>query len=154
MADPVEQLKVWNLAMKLVVQVYKVTGHFPAEERFGLSQQLRRAAVAIPANIAEGNARNYPREYVQYCHIARGSIAEVKCLLRISLNLGFLTEDEFRVLFAAYDQLGRMLQALINQLAKRLTRHSVNRKPDQSPVPSPAVSLSQRQGASCVRRAG
>ena len=141
MADPVEQLRVWNLAMDLVVQVYRVSSRFPADERFGLSQQLRRAAVAIPANIAEGNARNHPREYVQYCHIARGSIAEVKCLLRISLNLRFLAEDEFRALFAAYDYLGKMLQALINQLAKRLTRRIASQKSDQSPVPSPAVSL-------------
>lgn len=126
MPDPVEKLKVWNLAVDLVLQVYRATASFPAEERFGLTQQLRRAAVAVPANIAEGNARNHPREYIQYCHIARGSIAEVKCLLRIGWRLGLVTTSTYQSLYEGYDQLGRMLQALINKLKSRVDpRHTV-----------------------------
>jgi len=112
-----DKLKVWELAHHLALDVYKLTANFPAVERYGLMSQIRRAAVAIPTNIAEGNARGSRREYLQYCHIARASVAEVEYLLRLCLDLGLIKANEYAALSERYGQVGRMLQGLINKLA-------------------------------------
>jgi four helix bundle protein len=116
MLAPFEELRVWKLSHQLALEVYKVTARFPSSERYGLTSQLRRAAITVIANIAEGNARNYRREYLQYLHIARGSIAEIKCLLRVSRDLQMQSEGEYETLLSGYNQAGKMLQALINRL--------------------------------------
>lgn len=119
-----EKLKVWQLSHKLALEVYRVTTGFPKEERYGLTSQLRRAAVAVPANIVEGNARNHRREYVQYCHIARASVAELKYLLMFSFELGLLEPQQYHSLYDGYNEVGKMLQGLITRLSQ-LGRNAV-----------------------------
>jgi len=111
------QLKVWELAHQAALDVYKLTATFPAAERYGLTAQIRRAAVAVPTNIAEGNARASRREYLQYCYVARASVAEVEYLLRLALDLELIRQKEYSVLSEEYGQVGKMLQGLINKLA-------------------------------------
>ena len=89
-----EDLDVWKLSMDLVVDVYKMTAKFPSEEKFGLVNQLRRAAVSVPSNIAEGAARKSDKEYIQFLYIALGSLAEIETQLIISKRLGFSDSDE------------------------------------------------------------
>ena len=116
MTDPFEKLTVWQMGDDLVVDIYRVTAAFPKDEKYGLALQLRRAAVSIPTNIVEGNARSHRREYIQFCHIARGSIAEVKYLMHVCVRLQFLPLAEYELLYRRYDQLGKLLQAMINRL--------------------------------------
>ena len=89
-----EDLDVWKLSMDLVVNIYKETIKFPSEEKFGLVNQLRRAAVSVPSNIAEGAARKSDKEYIQFLYIALGSLAEIETQLIISKRLGFSDSDE------------------------------------------------------------
>ena len=95
--------------MDLVTNIYGITVKFPAEERFGLVQQMRRAAVSIPSNIAEGAARKSPNEFVQFLHIALGSLAELETQLIICERLGFSKVD----LSTDYDNLNRIRKMLI-----------------------------------------
>ncbi|OLD53633.1 MAG: hypothetical protein AUI83_08700 [Armatimonadetes bacterium 13_1_40CM_3_65_7] len=113
MQAPFEALDVWQLSHALALQLFQVTKQFPREERFGLVSQLRRAALAIPSNIAEGNARGSPREYMQFCVVARGSLAEVRYLLRVSRDLGFLEGRVYERLVKDYDRVGKMLHYLM-----------------------------------------
>ena len=115
-APPVESLEVWRLAHELALLVYKATQSFPADERFGLVTQLRRAAVAIPVNLAEGNARRSPREYLQFCYISRGSLAEVRYLTKISYDLGLLDSPVFDQFCQGYDRVGKMLHFLMRSI--------------------------------------
>ena len=116
MTSPFETLRVWQAAQDLALDVYRVTRGFPTDERFGVTSQLRRAAVSIPANVAEGNARASRREYVQACHIARGSIAEIRTLLDLSVRLGYLTADDYQRISIGYKAVGGMLYRLIQRL--------------------------------------
>lgn len=86
-------LMVWQEAMNLVEMVYRTTARFPSEETFGLSSQLRRSAVSVPSNIAEGAGRNSTRELVQYVGVASGSLAELDTQLEIAVRLGYLGKD-------------------------------------------------------------
>ena len=90
----VEDLIVYQKAMVMVTKVYAITKQFPKEERFGLVNQLRRAAVSVPSNIAEGAGRNSNNEFRRFLSIARGSTYEVKTQLQISQNLSFASKDE------------------------------------------------------------
>ena len=101
--------------MALVTEIYRVTEHFPAREMYGLTRQLREAAVSVPSNIAEGKGRDTTRDYVQFLYRARGSLLEVETQLEIARNLGFLADAVFA---AAYDQaaeVGRVLNGLIEK---------------------------------------
>src|SRR2546425_639776 len=117
MTELSKKRNVWKLPLHFSLDFYKLTANFPAVERYGLMSRIRRAAVAIPTNIAEGNARGSRREYLQYCHIARASVAEVEYLLRLCLDLGLIKANEYAALSERYGQVGRMLQGLINKLA-------------------------------------
>ena len=114
-----EKLDVWQLAHRLALEIYELTAGFPRSELYGLTAQLRRAAMAIPTNIVEGNARKHRGEYLQYCYIARGSVAEVKYLLRFSRDLNLITLEQYGRKFSEYDRLGVVLQALITNLQRR-----------------------------------
>ena len=94
MARPHHDLKVWQEAMVLATEIYAATASFPSDERFGLVSQLRRAAVSVPSNIAEGCARASDRELLHFLHVARGSLAELDTQLRLSERLGFGTQAE------------------------------------------------------------
>jgi four helix bundle protein len=117
---PHEKLDVWKKGIDFVVDIYKVTDGFPKDERFGLTSQLRRAAVSIPANIAEGAARNTPKEFVHFLSIAQGSASEVETELLISMRLGFLTNEQYNSIKAHLDDIGRMLIGLSSHLRNKI----------------------------------
>jgi four helix bundle protein len=110
MEKPHEQLDAWKFAMQLVKAVYELTGEFPAEERYGLSQQMRRAAVSIPSNLAEGAGRNGAKEYLHFIGIARGSLAELDTQLQLAVMLDFAPADH--PAFELSDRTGKLLTGL------------------------------------------
>ncbi|HEX7327195.1 MAG TPA: four helix bundle protein [Casimicrobiaceae bacterium] len=114
-----KDLKVWQAAMVLVKDVYELTKHFPASERFGLSQQLQRSAVSIPSNIAEGHARSRTGDYLRFLSIARGSLAETETQLLLALDLGFADASRVSSVSTRADEIGRMLRALERSLSRR-----------------------------------
>lgn len=111
-----KDLDVWKKAMELVVSVYKTTSSFPREEIYGLTSQIRRAAVSIPSNIAEGAARNHDNEYRQFLYIALASSAELETQLIISNRLGFVENEESQELITELNTISRMLQGLIKSI--------------------------------------
>jgi len=122
-----EQLVVWQRGIVFAREVYRATSRFPADERFGLVSQLRRAAVSVPSNIAEGHARHSTREYLRFLSNAQGSLAEVATQLHIARELGYCAGAELAPLLAEADELKRMLNAI---------RRSLNERP-RYPRPSP-----------------
>ncbi len=114
-----QDLEVWQKAMQFVTDCYRVTGEFPKSELYGLTNQMRRAAVSIPSNIAEGQARQYTKEFIQFLAIASGSLAEVETQLLISVRLGYLQEASAGELLESAGSIGRMLRALRKSLEAR-----------------------------------
>ena len=113
------ELDVWKKAHALVLEVYKLSVGFPREERFRLTDQLCRSASSIPANIAEGKGRNSRKEYVQFLYNARGSLEETKYHLIRAKDLNYLVPEYATKLMERYDEVGRMLNGLINPLKRR-----------------------------------
>jgi four helix bundle protein len=114
------QLKVWQKAMDLAKQCYLATRVFPTEEKFGLISQIRRAAVSVPANIAEGNSRTHTKEFLNHLSMARGSLAELETLLLLSEQIGFLAEESCAALLSMCDEISRMLSGLKKSLEEKL----------------------------------
>ena len=110
MGKPHEQLEAWKFAMQLVKAVYQMPSDFPAEERYGLSQQMRRAAVSISSNIAEGAGRNGAKEFLNFIGISRGSLAELETQLQLAIMLGFAAPDH--AAFELTDRTGKLLTGL------------------------------------------
>ena len=111
-------LRVWQVAMNLVEQIYLVTRTFPKHEIYGLASQMQRAAVSIPSNIAEGHTRAHSKEYLQHLSIARGSLAELQTQLEIALRLKYCSADDIGQLITQADSLGKQLYMLRNALTK------------------------------------
>jgi len=105
--------------MKFAVTVYRVTNSFPKHELYGLSQQLRRAAVSIPSNIAEGKGHRSDREFRNFLSHARGSLLEVQTQLMIAQELQYISPEEGTGLLASSDAIGRCLNSLMNSIAER-----------------------------------
>ena len=105
-------LMVWQKAMTLVTDVYRVTRGFPKDELYGLTAQLRRAAVSIPSNLAEGHGRNSRREFHHFVGQARGSLTELETQLEIATNLGYLPQANASELLAKASEIARMLNGL------------------------------------------
>jgi four helix bundle protein len=116
---PHERLEVWRTAMDLVVTVYEATDSFPREEKFGLTSQMRRAAVSIPANIAEGAARRSRKEFVHFISNAQGSASELETELLIAQRLGYLQAGNSARMRDTLDSIGRMLNGLSRHLTGR-----------------------------------
>lgn len=112
-------LEVWQRGLDLTEHVYAATSSFPEEEKFGLTAQLRRAAVAIPSNIAEGWGRAATKDYVRFLRIARGSLAEVETQLIIAHRLGYLSERVLQAMLEETTIEGKMLLSLIRSLKRR-----------------------------------
>ena len=112
-------LIAWQKSVAFVTQIYVSTQSFPQQERFGLTGQLRRAAVSIPSNIAEGQARSSPREFHHFLSNARGSLAEIESQLQIALNLGYLKADQGKSLLVQAEQVGRLLTGLMASIKGR-----------------------------------
>lgn len=109
-------LQVWQLGMVLAEAAYGLTRRFPKEEMFGMSSQVRRAAVSVPANIAEGYGRDSRGEYVQFLRIAQGSLKELETHLLLSVRVGLAPSQTVQPLLDQADELGRMLHTLIRRL--------------------------------------
>ena len=109
---PHERLDVWKRSVEFVVQVYKMTDTFPREEKFGLTSQVRRAAVSIPANIAEGAARQSPKEFKYFLSNAQGSVSELATEILIAKKLGYLKKETFDLGDTELTSIGRMILGL------------------------------------------
>jgi four helix bundle protein len=113
------QLIVWQKAMDLAGRVYQVSRVFPAEERFGLISQLRRAAASVAANIAEGQGRSHIKEFLNHLSMARGSLMEVETFLLLSERVGYVTSDKIQPLLSLSDEVSRMISGLRNSLESK-----------------------------------
>jgi four helix bundle protein len=110
-------LDAWQVAMAIAVEIYRITSAFPVEEKFGLTAQLRRAAVSIPSNLAEGHDRLGPAEFRRFVSMARGSVAEVGTQIALAVALGFIASDEITSLSSQLERLSKMLFGLYRRLA-------------------------------------
>ena len=113
---PYERLDAWHANHDVVLAVYRVTSAFPKAELYGLTSQLRRAAISITANIAEGSAKRGRREFGRYLDIALGSLAELRCLLRSARDLGYLSEADWATLVPLEERGGLLLWRLYRSL--------------------------------------
>jgi len=111
-------LFVWQKSMALVTEVYSITRLFPKEELYGLASQIRRSAVSIPSNIAEGYGRYSTNDYTRFLQIAIGSLYELQTQLEICLNLGYLSKDTFEKIYEQSREIERMLSSLIKKVGK------------------------------------
>ena len=115
-----EKLEVWQLSRSLVILVYKLIATFPPEEKYALCDQIRRAAVSVPSNIAEGGSRTYLKEQKHFIEIAYSSLMEVYCQLIIAVDLGYTTSEKIVEIKSHIDRIAKMLNALRTSLNKRL----------------------------------
>lgn len=113
-----KDLEVYKEAMNFVTEIYKTTKNFPKEEVYGLTNQIRRAAVSIPSNIAEGASRNSKKEYLRFLYIAKGSNSELDTQLTIARNLEYLEESLYSSLKNKNQSIGKMLSGLIKYLGR------------------------------------
>jgi len=111
------ELRAWQNAMQLVQSIYAVSSSFPTEEKFGLTNQIRRAAVSVPSNIAEGAARGSDADFRRFLYIARGSLSEVETQLLIAQSLNFVTEivETQNLIEQTFAQLGGLIKHLENK---------------------------------------
>jgi len=117
-----KELKIWQKAIDIGEQVYLVTKSFPKEEKYGMISQIRRAAISISSNIAEGAGRNYNKEFIQFLGIANGSCFEVQSQLVLSIRLNLISETQANPILALIEELQKMMfrfkSSLINEASK------------------------------------
>lgn len=118
MGESYRDLIAWQKAMRLVTGVYEATRQFPRDERYGLTSQLRRAAVSVPSNIAEGQARFSRKEFHHFLTLSRGSLVEIETQFVIAQNLGYLSAKETQPLLAQAAELGRILNGLMASIKR------------------------------------
>lgn len=111
-----EQLNVWQKAMDLTVEIYSITKQFPKEELYGITNQMRRAAVSIPSNIAEGHSRNSHKEFLKFLSIAKGSNAELFTQLLICERVGYISSNNLKPIKQISQEIARMLTSLIARI--------------------------------------
>jgi four helix bundle protein len=112
-------LVLWQKAMGLASEVHRVTLKLPRHEMFGLTAQIRRAAVSIPSNIAEGAGRRTTRDFLAFLHVARGSLSELETQLFLAQSIGYLSEADWAVARTGTIEVGRLLNAVITGLRRR-----------------------------------
>jgi len=115
-----KDLDVWKKSMDLAAQVYSLTARFPKEELYGLTSQIRRSAVSIPSNIAEGAARHSRKEFIQFLHIASGSVAELETQLLLAIRMGFIPGDS---IISHVEEVRKLLLGLLRSLKKKPITH-------------------------------
>jgi four helix bundle protein len=115
-----KDLLVWQKGLRLVTLVYRITKDFPSDERFGLVSQMRRAAVSVPSNIAEGQSRRTSGEFIQFISHAEGSLGELETQALISIDLGFTTRETAEPILSATEELQKMLNSLRRKLVSRV----------------------------------
>jgi four helix bundle protein len=118
-AQVFEDLDVWRKAMDLAAEIYGICRKAPLSRDYGFRDQMQRAAVSIPANIAEGYERDSDKEYIRYVFIAKGSSGELRCLLRLAHRLGYLHHQECEDLVEKAQEISRMLNGLIASIKRR-----------------------------------
>jgi four helix bundle protein len=111
-----KELKVWQKGIEIVKDIYEITKHFPKEEMYGLTSQMRRSAISIPSNIAEGFKRYHTKEYKQFLYIALGSIAELETQIVIAKEVGLLEDLMMDAMNEKLDHTSKMLSSLISKL--------------------------------------
>jgi four helix bundle protein len=115
-----KDLKVWKPAMSVAELAYKATRHFPRDEVFGMSAQIRRAATSIAANIAEGHGRETPGAFVQFVRMSQGSLKELETLVLLAMTVSLGNADELSRMVSKCDELGKMLRSLIRSLQREM----------------------------------
>ncbi len=113
------ELDVWKKAMNLVVAVYELTAEFPTEERYGLISQMQRAAVSVPANIAEGYGRLHRGDYIHHLSIANGSLAELETHITLAVRLSFVEREAAAAVWSMAQEVGKMLSGMVRSLQGR-----------------------------------
>ena len=118
-AGTYKRLSVWQKACDLVVDVYQATRSFPDDERFGLVSQMRRTAVSVPANLAEGSSRSSIKDYLRFVEIATGSLYELRTYIELAARLQYLTREQADAVDAAADEIAAMLYSLVGSLKRK-----------------------------------
>ena len=136
------ELRVWQGGVELAEAIYRLTASFPRHETYGLSSQIQRAAVSVPANVAEGQCRDHLPEYIRFVSIARGSLAEVDTHLELAVRLTYVSRGDAAPDFKRVAVVEREVATLRQRLKKRLEQQEQTRRPPappnpQSPVPNP-----------------
>lgn len=116
------ELKVWQLGIEITSLLYELTDKFPQRELYGLTSQIRRAAVSVPSNIAEGHTRGQTKDLIRFLGISRGSIAELETQLIISERLGYITTEDLKRIMSILDEESRMLAGLRRSLTAKLRK--------------------------------
>ena len=116
MYQDTSKLIVWQRAHELVLKIYEITKDFPKDEQFGLTSQVRRAAVSIPSNIVEGKARGSNKDYNRFLMIARGSLEETKYQLLLAKDLKYIDQEKYKEIYKCMDEVGRLLGGLIKKV--------------------------------------
>jgi four helix bundle protein len=116
------ELKVWQRSYRLCLEIYKITKRLPNEERYGLTSQIRRAAVCVPSNMAEGYGRKTTPEYIRFLYIAYGSICELETQILLSGDLGYIETGNLEILQEGIGEVERMLKALTKSLERKSAR--------------------------------
>jgi four helix bundle protein len=116
---PFERLEAWQLCHVLVLAIYRLTSGWPVTERYGLVSQVRRAAMSIPTNLAEGAAKRGPREFRRYIDISLGSLSELTYLLRLAHDLGYIRSEEFEQIEQMRDRAGQVTWGLYRAISRK-----------------------------------
>ena len=119
MEKPHKKLEAWKQSMDLVIEIYKASEEFPSQEIYGITNQVRRAAVSIPSNIAEGAARQTKKEFTNFLHIAQGSLSELDTQIEIASRLGYLDVTSRKGLDEKMEPVDKMITGLIRHLSKK-----------------------------------
>jgi len=114
-----KELKVWQRSYNLCLEIYRITKGFPKEEKYGLTSQIRRAAVSVPSNIAEGYGRKTTQEYIRFLYVAYGSNCELETQLLLSGDLSYIDSAKLEMLLEGVGEVERMLKALIKSLERK-----------------------------------
>jgi four helix bundle protein len=115
-----ENLKVWQLAHKLTLEIYQLTKNFPSEEKYSLVDQIKRSSASVTTNIVEGNERHTKKEYLQFLYTSKGSLAETKYHLLLAKDLGYISAEKYLNLIDTSNQIGKMLSSLIIYLRSNI----------------------------------
>jgi four helix bundle protein len=113
------QLEIWQKSLGLVTEIYEISSTFPKGEIFGLTSQIRRAAISVPANIAEGWGRKLTKEFIHFLRIARGSLLEFETHLMIAQNLGYIEAQLLDEMLAKSEEINKMVNGLISSLGRK-----------------------------------
>jgi len=119
MEKPHKKLDAWKLSMDIVMDIYQITDKFPREEKYSLTDQIRRATISIPSNIAEGAARQTKKEFSNYLHMAQGSLSELDTQLELARRLEYLDDETWRILDQRMERIDKVISGLIHHVTKK-----------------------------------